>query len=189
MTLDLLATHGTCNSYANLICKENFKICDGRHGAGVYFWHASANFDDAIDLAKSYAEFNLGNGAYNDVDEKDPCVLACNILLNKVNFLDLESIDYLSILRAYLLRFDAKLKAIKDFREIKAELTKIYNGFFQELEELSNERILVYHVKAAVPQNYKKPKSQGLQWATQFASSCLVVRENSVIPLKSIRRI
>ncbi|MCY6414020.1 hypothetical protein QTA56_18140 [Acinetobacter sp. VNH17] len=188
MTLDLLATHGTCSSYANLICKENFRICDGRHGAGVYFWHASPNFDDAVDLARSYAEFNLTKGAYDGVDETEPCVLACNILLNKNNFLDLESIDYLGVLRAYLLKFDAKLKAMPS-RDVKAELTKIYNGFFQELEEISNEKIIVYHVKAAVPQNYKDPKSKGLQWATQFASSCLVVRENSVIPLASIRRI
>lgn len=188
MTLDLLATHGTCSSYADLICKDNFKIADGRHGAGVYFWHASPNFDDAVDLAKSYAEFNLGNGAYANVDETEPCVLACNIQLNKANFLDLESIDYLGILRAYLLKFDAKLKAMPK-SDVKAELTKIYNGFFHELEELSNEKVLVYHVKAAVPKNYKDPKSIGLQWATHFASSCLVVRENSVIPLASIRRV
>lgn len=188
MTLDLLATHGTCNSYANLICKENFKTCDGRHGAGVYFWDAS-NFEDAVDLAKSYAEFNLVNGSYDSVPEKDPCILACNIFLKKANFLDLESREYLNAFRAYLLQFDAKLRPMKDWKEIKAELTKIYNGFFQELEELSNERILVYHVKAAVPKNYKQNKSQGLQWATQFSSSCLVVRENSVIPLTSIRRV
>ena len=166
MTLDLLATHGTCNSYANLICEENFKICDGRHGAGVYFWDAT-----------------------NFVDEKDPCVLVCNILLNKINFLDLESLEYLSVFRAYLLRFDAKLKLLKDWNDIKAELTKIYNGFFHELEQLSKEKILVYHVKAAAPDNYKKSKSDGLKWATQYASSCLVVRENSVIPLTSIRRV
>ena len=61
MTLDLLATHGTCNSYANLICEENFKICDGRHGAGVYFWDA-ANFADAVDLARSYAEYHFSKG-------------------------------------------------------------------------------------------------------------------------------
>lgn len=188
MTLDLLATHGTCNSYANLICEENFKICDGRHGAGVYFWDAT-NFDDAVDLARSYAEYNFSKGSYSHVDEKDPCVLVCNILLNKINFLDLESLEYLSVFRAYLLRFDAKLKLSKDWNDIKAELTKIYNGFFHELEQLSKEKILVYHVKAAAPDNYKKSKSDGLKWATQYASSCLVVRENSVIPLTSIRRV
>ena len=109
--------------------------------------------------------------------------------MNKINFLDLESLEYLSIFRAYLLRFDAKLKLLKDWNDIKAELTKIYNGFFHELEQLSKEKILVYHVKAAAPDNYKKSKSDGLKWATQYASSCLVVRENSVIPLTSIRRV
>ena len=84
---------------------------------------------------------------------------------------------------------------LKFFYKYGIIVKNVYDGFLAELEELANAKILIYHVKAATPPPYrgerslKGERSLGFNWATQFAASCLVVRDKSVIPLTAIRKV
>ena len=193
---DFMGTHGTCRTNADSICRNNFFLSTGRHGKGIYLWNATRDtLDDAILLASSYAEHSRASGKFRSKNDDSVTVLICETSLPKENFLDLESIEWANALRTYILRYESRLRALTNESQVKQELSKIYDGFLAELEELANAKILIYHVKAATPPPYrgerslKGERSLGFNWATQFAASCLVVRDKSVIPLTAIRKV
>ncbi len=187
---DFMGTHGTCRTNADSICRNNFFLSTGRHGKGIYLWNATRDtLDDAILLASSYAEHSRASGKFRSKNDDSVTVLICETSLPKENFLDLESIEWANALRTYILRYESRLRALTNESQVKQELSKIYDGFLAELEELANAKILIYHVKAATPPPYKDERSLGFNWATQFAASCLVIRDKRVIPLTAIRKV